>query len=278
MAESAWLAGNESMMQDPASNHVRVGSQRLPAGSASILSRTANLLPDSSTSLEPFLEPLRHWRAYRDLEVRKLREHGSTATTQTAVEYTGENAFAVLRNWKAGRREDRPKWDFVLEGLRDAFPGLCEDIDFETAGNTVTISYYKPGSRTAEPIHTIHTAPNGLLVALLHLAAVASAPRGGILGIDEFENSLHPYAIGALLQAIRSYARQQELTVLCTTHAPAVLNEFNAAPDHVFVMEDGHETLPVRLDQHTDPDWLAHFALGDLYMNQRFGAQAPPPK
>jgi hypothetical protein len=43
-------------------------------------------------------------------------------------------------------------------------------------------------------------------------------------------------------------------------------------------MEPGHEVLPVPLDKHSNPEWLAHFALGDLYVDQAFGAQKRPPE
>ena len=37
---------------------------------------------------------------------------------------------------------------------------------------------------------------------------------------------------------------------------------------------DGDE--PVRLDELHDPEWLAHFSLGDLFMHDEFGAQQEP--
>ena len=63
---------------------------------------------------------------------------------------------------------------------------------------------------------------------------------------------------------------------MLATHSPTLLNEFNDQPDHVFIMEPGQETLPVRLDQHQNPEWLRNFALGDLYMNQTIAPQVQP--
>jgi predicted ATPase len=122
----------------------------------------------------------------------------------------------------------------------------------------------------------MHLAPNGLLIALLLLCAIASANDREVVCIDEPENGLHPYAIQRLIALMRERAEARGLTILLATHSPTLLNEFNDQPDHVFIMEPGQEILPVRLDQHHNPEWLRNFALGDLYMNQTIGPQVPP--
>jgi hypothetical protein len=56
-----------------------------------------------------------------------------------------------------------------------------------------------------------------------------------------------------------------------------LINEFKEQPENVFVMETGEATLPVPLTRIHDPEWLAHFALGDLYAYGEFGGQGRPP-
>ena len=118
----------------------------------------------------------------------------------------------------------------------------------------------------------VRVAPSGWITGLLHLAAVASAGRGGIVGIDEPENGLHPYAVKRILGAMREWADEQDLTILLATHSPMLLDQFKEEPEHLFVMEPGREVLPVRLDEVRDREWLAQFSLGDLYKHGDFGA------
>jgi predicted ATPase len=158
-------------------------------------------------------------------------------------------------------------------GLRECFPDLFDDLDFAVAGQTVAAQFYGPQAGDPTPMHL---APNGLFTALLVLCAVASGTPGDIICIDEPENGLHPYAIQRLLALLRERAEADRLTILLATHSPTLLNEFNDQPDHVFIMEPWQETLPVRLDQHQNPEWLRNFALGDLYMNQTIGPQVQP--
>jgi predicted ATPase len=214
------------------------------------------------------------YRLYEQPRVIDLRKAGSEVSSETELSSLGENAFSVLRNWKAGRKEHEERWLFVREGLQECFPELFEDLEFQVAGQTVTVRLYLRGLR--EPID-VSAAPHGLLVALLHLCAVASTPDHGALAIDELENGLHPFAIQTLLDLMRSRAQARGLTILLATHSPVVLNTFNAEPNRVYIMEPGHEVLPMPLDQHSDPEWLAHFALGDLYSDQAIGAQQRPP-
>jgi AAA15 family ATPase/GTPase len=117
-----------------------------------------------------------------------------------------------------------------------------------------------------------HLAPNGFLVALLHLCAVAGAPPGGVVGIDEMENSLHPFAIRRLISIFRDEAEVKDLTVVMATHSPVALDEFAAEPDQIFVMEPGSATCPVPLTHCRDEDWLRHFSLGELYSRLDYGA------
>lgn len=229
-------------------------------------------LPEKS-AMAPLWDCLASPALYNFEAFWKLRKEGSREGVDTWLQPHGRNAFTVLRNWIAGRREYRTRWEWVRMGLRECFPGLFDDLDFAVAGQSVAAQFYGPQGGDPTPMHL---APNGLLMALLLLCAVASSEPGGIVCIDEPENGLHPYAIQRILALMRERAEAQNLTILLATHSPTLLNEFNDQPDHVFIMEPGQETLPVRLDQHQNPEWLRNFALGDLYMNQTIAPQLQP--
>lgn len=208
------------------------------------------------------------YRFYRHPRTVELRQNGSLATSDVQLDPTATNLFSVLRNWR-DKRADQPRWTFVIEALRRAMPEVFRDLEFEFAGQTVTASVIGPAFDSSLPIHL---AADGLLLSMIHLCAAASAPQGGVIAIDEVENGLHPAAIAGLIGAFREWCSVNRSRVLLATHSPAVLNQFAGHEDHVFVLERGADTNPKRLTDLRDPEWLRHFALGDLY-GREFGAQ-----
>jgi len=217
--------------------------------------------------LEGFVGTLTGSRAYSLYDLRKLTTFGSLYDTDLYLHPSGENVFTVLRNWR-DRRDCRHRFDFVLESLRDAFPDICADVDFETAGQTVTAKLISPG--VGEPV-PLRFAPNGWLMALLHLSAVAGAKPGTLVAIDEVENALHPFAIRRLIAAFRDWARASNLTIILATHSPVTIDEFKEDPARVFIMEPGASPLPVKLTNEFATEWLAHFSLGELFAHESFG-------
>lgn len=220
-------------------------------------------------ALRPLVLLLRGYRLYHAYDLASIRVNGSQVSSDEHLHPDGRNIFSVLRNWR-DRKETRPRWEFVVESLRAAFPDTFADLDFDMAGQTVSGRIVAP-----QPDVSIATyfAANGWLVALLHLAAVASTEPAGAVAIDEMENGLHPYAIRAIIDAMRRWAEKTGISVVLATHSPVVLDQFKEEPWNVFVMEPGRETAPVALDALHDPEWLAHFSLGDLYAHDEFGAQ-----
>ncbi len=207
------------------------------------------------------------YRHHRHYVLQSLRREGSSLGGDLRLSEDGRNLFTVLMNWR-NRRDARERWNLVTAALRDCFPGLFEDFSFPIAANIVSCEVHTPRSATLTPT----LLPDGFLVALLHLCAVASTPPGGVIAIDEPENALHPYAIRRLMDAFREWSDVHDVTVLLATHSPVLLDTFKELPDKVYVMEPGHEVLPVSLDQLKKRDWLAHFSLGDLYEHLEYGA------
>lgn len=219
-------------------------------------------------TLKPLVHALTTFRVYGDYRLYQLRQQGSRMDSNLYLSRGGENLFTVLRNWR-DKRELRASYEVVLNGLREAFPDLFDDLEFELAGQTVTASLYL--HKLPQPMPVVF-APDGLLVAFLHLTAVAGAQPGTLVGIDEMENALHPYAIRALTRAIRQLAQERNLQIVLTTHSPVLLDEFKNVPCHVFVLEANQERVPMPLDEQRDPEWLAHFSLGELFSEFEFGA------
>lgn len=213
----------------------------------------------------------RRIQVFYEPDLGALREGGSRATDDRHLHTRGRNVFTMLRAWR-DRREDRPRFEFVHEGLKAAFPGIYQDLDF-VAGQTISANVYRPGDETPTPIS--HEA-NGLLSMLVALAQVAATEEGGVVAIDEPENSLHPYAIRRFVRLSREFAQQRGFTIVLTTHSPVLLDEFNGQPDRVFVLDRDEmkqgKALPVPLDELRLREWLANYTLGELYTGGEFGA------
>lgn len=241
----------------------------LPSSRDSAVRRILDNWPEDLGERRTALERLREYRLYCDLQTRPLRESGSMLGPETALSPDGQNLFTVLHRW-ANSQPLRERWEFVRAAMADAFPRTIDDLDFPMIGQRVALQFYLSGLKKPIPASAV---ANGFLLMLLYLSAVASTPEGGLIGLDEPENGLHPHAIRVFLKAVRERAEERRLTVLLATHSPVVLDTFKEHPEQVFVMEPGHDTLPVRLDTLKSPEWLALYTAGDLYTHLKIGAQ-----
>jgi predicted ATPase len=224
---------------------------------------------DRPAELNDLTQAIANIRVYRNYNLWNLQTHGSRQGSDLYLHPSGQNAFTVLRNWR-DRRDLRPQYDFVISGLRSAFPEVFADLDFHVAGLTATADLIEPTWNQACPVSL---APDGLLTGLLHLTAVAGARQNSLVAIDDFGNDLHPFAIRALTQSLRNWAEERNLTVCLASHSPVLLDEFKDHPESVFVMEHGRDEQPVSLAALYEPDWLARFSLGRLYEHGEFGGQ-----
>jgi predicted ATPase len=174
----------------------------------------------------------------------------------------------VLLNWKMWS-PDRHRYEFVTESLRECF-GFFGDLDFQQGGRVVEgwIVHRKHGGS-----FPVSFAAEGWLVALLHFTAVAGADPGQIVGIDSFENALHPRALGTAIDLIRDYADAKGISVVLTTQSPQVLDAFGAYPEKVFVLDPRYLPGPRPLTELRTEEWLSHFRLGRKYADGDFGAE-----
>ncbi|OQY47379.1 MAG: hypothetical protein DRR08_31145 [Candidatus Parabeggiatoa sp. nov. 2] len=223
----------------------------------SALKLVDDLLP--AHEFESLLQPLKHYYHYGHYDLWSLRRTGSHITNENGLHASGQNAFSVLRNWLDSQRHHE-RYKFVIDVLQEMFPSFFEEIDFQSAGDSVSLSLVLPSEKQVP----INLASHGFINALLHLVAVCSVPDGGILGIDEPENCLHPYAIRTLIEALRDRAQEHHLTVLLATHSPFILNEFKEEPHRVYVMETNQPEQIIRLYLLKEPNWIKQFKLGDL--------------
>lgn len=222
-----------------------------------------------SVKLEPIVNAITNFRVYSDYRLYQLRQHGSRNEGDLYLSRGGENLFSVLRNWR-DKRANRESYDLVRIGMRTAFPDFFDDWEFEISSQNVSLQFLIKNIENEIPLSLM---PDGLLVALLHLTAIAGAVPGTLICIDEMENALHPFAIRSLTESIRRIAKQRDLTVVLSTHSPVLLDQFKQDPSKVFVLSSEIGREVASLDELRDPDWLAHFSIGELYSDAEFGSR-----
>jgi predicted ATPase len=220
---------------------------------------------------EPGLKELAHLMErlviLHDPDVVQLRD-GSPRRENRGLSSRGGNALTLLLEWSIARA-DRHRFDFVVSALSAAFPRLVRELGFETRADWVGAEVFRgddgPGSPLAQEA-------NGVVAMLMTLTALAAAAPGGLVVIDEPENSLHPFAIRELVRQTSTWAEAQQLVVLYTTHSPVLLNELTGSPERICVVSRETHHAPTPLPELRNPEWLDRFRLGDLLMDDDFGA------
>jgi predicted ATPase len=261
--EKLAVDGQVLISREAGADNARIGSADQPVRDALAL----NVYEKETFGYLALTNLLSRYRLYGSYDVSVLRRSGSPESSERRLDRRGTNIFSVLRNWR-DKKPDRIRYDFVLEGLREIFADFFDDLEFEKAAQVVGADLRLRGDR----VHSASLAPDGWFVALLHLSALASTDEGDVIAIDEPENALHPHAMKILLEKMRAWSRQRSVTVLLATHSPVIISDFDTRPEQLFVMQQDRPVSPVSVVDLKERDWLAHFALGDLYVREEFGA------
>lgn len=110
---------------------------------------------------------------------------------------------------------------------------------------------------------------DGTLRILSYAAALLSAPEGSMVIVEEIDNGVHPSRAEQLLDSINDVAKKRNLTVLISSHNPALLDALpnDVVPKTVFCYRDpesGFSKLTRLEDLPRYPELLAQGSLGDL--------------
>lgn len=225
------------------------------------------------------LRQIKEFRSYPEgnavgYDLQRLRTSGSDSNSDIIMSPDGTNVFTVLRNWR-DRIATRDQFHRVMEGLKQAFPEVLVDLEFETAGRLVVGQFVPPGNakRRIPP----QDAPNGVLSWLLSAVAVAGATPGCIVAIDEPETALHPDAQRRLLDFMRNEAAENNLCVILATHSGVLLDAMNKSREYIWTLTgDDEQQQPRPIDEVADPKWAALFSAGALYQRNDVAGQAKP--
>ena len=130
----------------------------------------------------------------------------------------GSNTASVLREIQ---RESPDAWRQILETLESIVPGTV-GIQPKKQGNKLTLEFSQDWAQKKPVKFEAFNMSDGTLRALGLLAAIFQRPEPSLLVIEEPEATIHPGALGSILDVLRHAGRFMQVVV--TTHSPDVLN------------------------------------------------------
>jgi predicted ATPase len=155
----------------------------------------------------------------------------------------GSNLASVVsalgrRKSGVGTSDEFNRKERICELLASIVPGI---VDFHVVrhGTRVTLEFTQDYGNGRKTTFEAHSMSDGTLRALAILTAAYQYPVPRLLAIEEPESTIHPEALGTLLDELRSAAT--EMQVVVTTHSPELLDAKWIAAENlrVVVWENG---------------------------------------
>jgi predicted ATPase len=174
----------------------------------------------------PLLKALSSMRVY-SIEPKQLREM-QDPDSGIALKPDGSNAASVLQEME---RNDPESLRRVKELLAAIVPHT-ESVSSKKHGNKLSLEFVQEWTQSNRVKFEAFNMSDGTLRAVGLLLAVFQAPRPTLLVIEEPEATIHPGALGAILDVIRHAS--QHMQVLVTTHSPELIDAARwVKPEHL---------------------------------------------
>jgi predicted ATPase len=167
-------------------------------------------------SFAPVLRTLAAMRSY-SIEPGKLRELQDT-DSGTGLKADGSNTASVLQEIGRNSPEDLER---IGELLTTIVPNTRK-VQTIKHGKKLTLEFTQEWGHNTRLKFESFSMSDGTLRALGLLAAVYQRPPPSVLLIEEPEATIHPGALGAILDLLRHASRHMQ--VIVTTHSPEVLD------------------------------------------------------
>jgi predicted ATPase len=178
--------------------------------------------------LAPLLRAFAAMRVYA-IEPTLIREM-QDPDSGLVLRRDGSNVSSVLL--ELGRR-DPEVIDRVCEILSAIVPGTTSVRPIRH-GKKLTLKFTQQWAEGRTIDFEAFTMSDGTLRALGMLAAVMQQPAPSLLAIEEPEATIHPGALGAILDLIQMAAQRSQ--VIVTTHSPELLDAKWIGPDNLRVV------------------------------------------
>ncbi len=199
------------------------------------------LIARSDNAWEAVYDATRRMRAY-DLLPGAMAA-SSKIGQGTSLESTGANAGDAL---KAIEGSDDHRW--IVRHLAALTPGLA-GVRTETVLGRRMLVFTQEQHNVRREVDASQVS-QGTLRGLGILLAVRQRPAPALVLVDEVENSVHPSALGVLLDAAE--ASRERVKILFTTHSPEVLDHPAASGDRLRIVDWREGTSAVhRLNSET---------------------------
>ncbi len=130
----------------------------------------------------------------------------------------GSNAASVLREIQRLSPDD---WPRILELLASIVPGTV-GLQTKKLGSKLTLEFAQDWEQSEPVKFEAYNMSDGTLRVVGLLAAVFQQPTPSLLVIEEPEATIHPGALGAVLDLLRHAGRSMQVVV--TTHSPDILD------------------------------------------------------
>ena len=168
------------------------------------------------SSFAPVLRTLAGMRTY-SIDPSKLRESQET-NGRVGLKADGSNAASVLQDINHKSHDDFQR---IGELLTAIVPNTKKVMPVKR-GRKLTLEFTQEWGKTKRLKFDSSSMSDGTLRALGLLAAVYQRPTPTVLVFEEPEATIHPGALGAILDLIRHASRHMQ--VIVTTHSPEVLD------------------------------------------------------
>ena len=207
------------------------GSFRSSVETRLALSPSALALPlvAGDERFAPVAQFLSDIQPYR-IDPRALREM-QDPDAGVRLHSDGSNAASVLRELDWGARQH------LQEFLQTVVPGEVE-VEHERVQNKLSLEFTQQGEEGALKFGP-HNMSDGTLRTLGLLAAVFQPKLPSLLIVEEPEATIHPGALGTILDLLRHAARSTQAVI--TTHSPDILEARWIEDRHLRIVswEDG---------------------------------------
>jgi predicted ATPase len=155
-----------------------------------------------------------------------------TLSGASILSRSGSNAGDVLHHIERSKSDI----DWINRHLGAITPGIVR-VRADTAAGRRLIRFHQRynKSKTTGVVFDVGDMSDGTLRCLAILLALRQKPVPALVCIEEIEDSVHPAALGVLLDAIE--ASTSRCQVLLTSHSPEALSHPAVTPERVRVVE-----------------------------------------
>jgi predicted ATPase len=236
-----------------------------PLGSGQAESR---LIEETGDTFTPYVLPaIRSWRIYHfhDTSASSPIRQAQAVRDNLRLKADAGNLAAFLRFLK---EKHLSHYHRIVDTIQEVAPFFGDFVHRSDPGEYIELEWFEADD--PDTVRGPRQLSDGTL-RFICLATLLLQPRKpATILIDEPELGLHPSALAVLAALFRQASETQQLIV--STQSVELVNLFNTGDVVVVSRKDGASVLE-RLDETRLQDWLADYALGDLWRMNVIGGR-----